>query len=77
MHLSLLVCFTLGEEIWDLSEDDEENSIASTLEKSKESGTISTSVHRKITCTDKYLDFSSHLSHKKAVVSTLLKVPVY
>ena len=44
------------------------------LIKHKENGTISTSVHRKSTHTDKYLDFSSHhpLSHKKAVVTTLL-----
>ena len=42
------------------------------LIKRKENGTISTSVHRK--STHKNLDFSSHhpLSHKKAVVSTLL-----
>ena len=37
-------------------------------------GTISTSVYRKPTHTDKYLDFDSHhlLSHKKSVVCNLL-----
>ena len=57
-------------------EEDNQLLFLDILLKKDEDGTISTSVYRKHTHTDQYLQFSSHhpLSHKLSVVKTLFSI---